>query len=106
MSSLTPEVETVFRTYNWAGNVRELRNVIERTLILEDDDTITTEYLPGGLMGQPLGSAGTVSSEKLSKQFVLPIEGICLDEAELAFVRCFMYSTMPFACSAVTPFSA
>lgn len=79
----------MFRTYNWPGNVRELRNVIERTLILEDNDTITTEYLPGGLVGESLRNAGTVSanSERLAEQFVLPSEGLSLDEAELAFVR-------------------
>ena len=79
----------VFRRYDWPGNVRELRNVIERTLILEDNDTITTEYLPGGLVGQPLRGAGTGSgdNEKLAEQFGLPSEGISLDDAELAFVR-------------------
>ena len=51
ITSLSPEVVAVFRKYNWPGNVRELRNVIERALILEDSDVITTEYLPGGLLG-------------------------------------------------------
>ena len=89
ITRLSPEVVALFRRYNWPGNVRELRNVIERTLILEDNDTITTEYLPGGLLGQPTRGEGTVSgnSEKLAEQFVLPSEGISLDEAELAFVR-------------------
>jgi two-component system response regulator AtoC len=87
ITSLSPEVVAVFRRYNWPGNVRELRNVIERTLILEDNDTITTEYLPGGLVGGPLRSAASVSNEKFVEQFVLPSEGISLDEAELAFVR-------------------
>lgn len=84
--SLSPEVVAVFRRYDWPGNVRELRNVIERTLILEDNDTITTEYLPGGLVGQPLQTTGD-SNERLAEQFILPSEGISLDEAELAFVR-------------------
>lgn len=87
ISSLSPEVVAVFRKYSWPGNVRELRNVIERTLILEDNDTITTEYLPGGLVGGTFRSAGTVSNEKLAEQFILPSEGISLNEAELAFVR-------------------
>jgi len=87
ISGLSPEVVAVFRKYNWPGNVRELRNVIERTLILEDNDTITTEYLPGGLVGGPLSNAGTLSNERLADQFILPNEGISLDEAELAFVR-------------------
>lgn len=85
ITSLSPEVVTVFRKYDWPGNVRELRNVIERTLILEDNDTITTEYLPGGLTGAPLHGHSS-SSENPAAQFVLPHEGISLDEAELSFV--------------------
>lgn len=89
ITGLSPEVVEVFRRYNWPGNVRELRNVIERALILEDNDTITTEYLPGGLIGQPIRRAGTASSssESVAAQFVLPSEGISLDEAELSFVQ-------------------
>jgi DNA-binding NtrC family response regulator len=66
-----------------------LRNVIERALILEDNDIITTEYLPGGLIGQPIRSVGPASSsnENVAAQFVLPSEGISLDEAELSFVE-------------------
>jgi two-component system response regulator AtoC len=89
ITNVSPEVATVFRRYNWPGNVRELRNVIERALILEDNDTITAEYLPGGLAEQPGARTGTASNntENLVEQFVLPSEGISLDKAELAFVR-------------------
>jgi DNA-binding NtrC family response regulator len=89
INGLSPEVMEVFRKYKWPGNVRELRNVIERALILEDNDSITTEYLPGGLLGLPIQSAATASSssESVPAQFVLPSEGISLDAAELSFVQ-------------------
>ena len=32
--------------YDWPGNVRELSNVMERALILTDDDTVTVDELP------------------------------------------------------------
>jgi DNA-binding NtrC family response regulator len=86
ITSLSPEVVTLFRSYSWPGNVRELRNVIERTLILEDSETITTEYLPGGLTGT-VAPTGVTSSKSANAQFALPNEGISLDEAELSFVR-------------------
>ena len=82
---LSAEAQEVFMKYKWPGNVRELRNVIERALILEDSEVITTEYLPGGLLEAPrLESA---SNNHASAQFVLPNEGISLDEVELSFVR-------------------
>jgi two-component system, NtrC family, response regulator AtoC len=85
---LSPEAIDVFRKYQWPGNVRELRNVIERALILEDEDQITTEYLPGGLLAPPRLDAASLSiAEAASTQFVLPNEGISLDDAELSFVR-------------------
>jgi len=85
ITGLAREVVAVFRQYAWPGNVRELRNVIERALILEDNDTITTEYLPGSLLGPvgfPSGHDGGANA-----QFVLPTDGISLDEAELSFVQ-------------------
>jgi transcriptional regulator with PAS, ATPase and Fis domain len=88
ITSLSPEVVAVFRRYNWPGNVRELRNVIERALILEDTDVITTEYLPGGLLG-PLrrSDVGLSTTVNVTDEFVLPSEGMSLDEAEMSFVR-------------------
>ena len=89
ITGLDAETEAVFRNYDWPGNVRELRNVIERALILEDADRITTEYLPGGLLAPAhfAPSSTTGSNAEPSTRFVLPQEGISLDEAELSFVR-------------------
>src|SRR5690349_17020 len=86
ITALSPEARDVFRKYHWPGNVRELRNVIERALILEDNEQITTEYLPGGLLMSPRQSSLTAGADPAA-QFVLPTEGISLEGAELSFVR-------------------
>jgi len=86
ITGLSPEARDVFRKYQWPGNVRELRNVIERALILEENDQITTEYLPSGLLMSPPKSSSMAGAD-WPAQFVLPAEGISLDEAELSFVR-------------------
>ncbi len=44
--SLEPEVERAFIEYPWPGNLRELRNVVERALIFCDGDVITMDSLP------------------------------------------------------------
>lgn len=87
ITGLSPEVKDVFLNYDWPGNVRELRNVIERALILEDNDTITTEYLPGSLLGPVKNDGRGSTSRDTAAQFLLPGEGISLDEAELSFVQ-------------------
>jgi two-component system, NtrC family, response regulator AtoC len=87
ITGLSPGTTAVFRKYNWPGNVRELRNVIERALILEDADQITTEYLPGSLLMSSRLEQSSSATTDGSPLFVLPSEGISLDEAELSFVR-------------------
>ena len=40
------EVATALADYPWPGNLRELRNVVERAVILSDSDEITVKELP------------------------------------------------------------
>ena len=42
----TPAAAELLQKYPWPGNIRELRNVIERTMILSKDDEIDEEGLP------------------------------------------------------------
>ena len=88
IDGIAPEALAAFRRYEWPGNVRELRNVIERAMILEDDETITTKYLPRGLAGESrTGSEAGVDSAKSADQFRLPADGVSLDEVEMSLVR-------------------
>lgn len=51
--SLTPETLAALQAYHWPGNVRQLRNVIERTLILMGRDAhleITSDHLPAEII--------------------------------------------------------
>ena len=51
----------LLRNHRWAGNVRELRNVIERAVIVATDDTIRAEHLPEELRGEAEASPETAS---------------------------------------------
>jgi two-component system response regulator AtoC len=44
--ALAPEALEELRAYAWPGNIRELRNVIERALLLSSGSMITLEHLP------------------------------------------------------------
>jgi two-component system, NtrC family, response regulator AtoC len=43
---LSPEAVELLEGYSWPGNIRELRNVMERALVLCDGGEITVEHLP------------------------------------------------------------
>ncbi|HYE12976.1 MAG TPA: sigma-54 dependent transcriptional regulator [Pyrinomonadaceae bacterium] len=43
---LTPEALAALKSYHWPGNVRQLRNTLERAVLLSNDGRITTAELP------------------------------------------------------------
>jgi DNA-binding NtrC family response regulator len=46
---ISPEAMDILMNYEWAGNVRELQNVMERAILISDGDLIKPEHLPGGI---------------------------------------------------------
>jgi two-component system, NtrC family, response regulator len=46
LQGMTPEFIQKLQAYGWKGNIRELKNVIERAVILANSDTLTSEHLP------------------------------------------------------------
>jgi NtrC-family two-component system response regulator AlgB len=46
LKGYSPEVDEAFARYTWPGNLRELRNVVERAVILATGDEIVLEDLP------------------------------------------------------------
>jgi DNA-binding NtrC family response regulator len=74
----TAEAQTLMLKYEWPGNIRELRNVIERAVILSTGDEIGLDSLPWKIKGerkrpQRAGEPGVV---------VLPETGIDIDDVE------------------------
>jgi len=78
--TVAPEALAAMQAYDWPGNVRQLRNVIERTVILaprEDFKTITPDMLPSEITGGSDESGGGMSS----------LMGVPLREARESFER-------------------
>ena len=46
ISGLSEEAKVALQNYQWKGNIRELKNMMERAVILEDNDTIDVDDLP------------------------------------------------------------
>jgi DNA-binding NtrC family response regulator len=60
------EALKVLMDYYWPGNVRELENVVERAVVLSQDDIIGRDLLPEGIVS-PASRFATLSSFPLGK---------------------------------------
>ncbi len=77
---ITPEAMAALQAYDWPGNVRQFRNVIERTVILaphEDFKTITPDMLPEEITGNSSDSGAGMTN----------LMGVPLREARESFER-------------------
>ena len=76
---VSPKALKILGAYHWPGNVREVRNVIERAMILDDKREILPEDLPADLTSnEPAGSTEVLVS--------LPPNGISLEEVERTLI--------------------
>ena len=57
ITTASKETVDVLREHEWKGNIRELKNVIERAVILEDSNTLSLTSLPIDLQHQMAGKA-------------------------------------------------
>ncbi len=67
---LTPAATKVLEQYQWPGNIRELRNAIERAMLLMDRDWLEPDDFT------------TLTRSVSATQFKLPAEGLNLEEVE------------------------
>ena len=66
---LSTEATQLLKNYEWRGNVRELKNVIERAVILADD-IILPEHLPYELQTQSITTVNNLSLSSVEKNHI------------------------------------
>ena len=78
LNGLSKSFVEKLEAYNWPGNIRELKNVIERAVILADDTILDETLLPYEMQepqtiknGSPISAFDLSSIEKLHIQRVL-----------------------------------
>ena len=76
VQGLAPSAMALLQGYAWPGNIRELRNTVERAMILVDGEIIGDEHLPPDMQASrpeaatlrlPLG----ISMDKVEKEYIL-----------------------------------
>lgn len=73
LTGFSPDVADAFSRYPWPGNLRELRNVIERAVILAGGDDITLADLPDDFSGAPdvrVAVGGRVTLDELEAEHI------------------------------------
>ncbi len=81
LKDISPEAEEMLVAYRWPGNVRELRNVVERIVVLESDEIVRPEHLPGEIL-HCKGEAETKAAPRLT----IPDKGLSLEEVERTLI--------------------
>jgi len=72
---VTPDALQLLKTYRWPGNIRELRNAIERAMLLAEGDYLTADLMP-------IAAARAAAAPSME----LPHEGVNLDALERELV--------------------
>jgi two-component system response regulator AtoC len=66
IEGITPQALKILLDYHWAGNVRELENVIERIMVLTDKKRIDTEDIPENILQDTKKSIYTIAEDEYS----------------------------------------
>ncbi len=83
VKGFSDKVIECFRTYRWPGNIRELRNVIERTITLARGEMIEVADLPPQLVTPKLDSDDVLVLTEISRD-------VALDNADRAYLTAVM----------------
>ena len=77
VAGIAPEAMARLKAHQWPGNIRELRNAVERAMLLTEGAELTLEHFPLG---------GGLSAIKLGEGVALPAAGIDLEQLERSLV--------------------
>lgn len=74
IASINSDAASALRRYHWPGNIRELRNTIERVMILEEGEVIELENLPANIQGtvsRETSHDGPLTLDELEKDYIM-----------------------------------
>jgi NtrC-family two-component system response regulator AlgB len=85
-AEFSPEAMKALAGYVWRGNVRELENVVERSIILSRGGQIQLQHLPEEFQSVGLSSKHMLSLEQVEQQQIIKVLRIARDLEEAASI--------------------
>ncbi|MEJ2155200.1 MAG: sigma-54 dependent transcriptional regulator [Desulfobacteraceae bacterium] len=82
IKGFSPAAEEILANSSWPGNIRELKNMVERIVVLETAEVIGSEHIP-----RWISSGVMVADCRPDNGFMLPDEGIDLENLEKNLVK-------------------
>jgi NtrC-family two-component system response regulator AlgB len=81
--SIAPEAREALVSYSWPGNIRELRNVMERAVILSRGETIDLSDLPDKILASPDKLDHSLTLEQMERRHIEVVleQAMTLEEA-------------------------
>jgi DNA-binding NtrC family response regulator len=80
--AIDPEAERILLSYPWPGNIRELRNLFERIVLLNQGDRIQAQHLNAAIAAPPPRSDSEMDAlRQVIESGQFPEEGIDLEGA-------------------------
>lgn len=80
VSRISPQAQRLLLAYRWPGNIRELKNVIERAMILSTSDELLPLHLPQDTVGQADVNADSWNDPWEQWLNLRPVGPVSLDE--------------------------
>ena len=68
ITGITPEAISLLENYSWPGNIRELRNVIERAVNLSSSQVLTIDDLPKSITGNSVSPVQAYQIDEPTQQ--------------------------------------
>jgi len=87
ITDVDPEAMAMLMGYSWPGNIRELRNILERAVIMAREGTISPQHFPPGFNLPRVRAAATPEPMPAPSTGLTFEPGRPLQEIEEAYIR-------------------
>lgn len=79
ISRISPKVLHQLRSYTWPGNVRELEHLLERSVLLSEDNTLKEVFIPKQSAGvkQEVALLSNRTLEDMERQYIIDVLRRC-----------------------------